>query len=515
MPFFDYQSKKTIIRLAVGVVAFTAAVILWMACSGRVLAAADTQGASQEAELRAVYQQLQAGKRIIPDTVLPATGKPEEPTVYLTFDDGPSKYTPQVLDILRDEDVLATFFELGNQIKEYPQYTKRVLEEGHALGNHTYNHVYNEVYSKSFEGFWDQITKTEEIINQTVGVKPRLIRAPGGTSTNFDAFYYYYLDLAGYRVVDWNVDSSDASRVGVPASEIVQAVKKTPLRQEMVVLMHDGTGHQETVKALPQIIHYFKEKGYRFALLTEQTNPSQFQVVKTKWNRSVSFADFSRTAKTMRELGGQYWEEQDVSSEADGGGSDGPRASDSGRHDGGRLYGGDSGGGRAPSGGNGGSSRQPGGMGGSAASGRLQPIIPLTLIIDGKPWTVEPERQDFSDGRFAVPLRELVERMGGQVLWDKTRLAAVVRCGSRTLEFDLTQKTLREWQPAAGWVEHRMADLRLVQGELRVSLRTVVEMLGSRIEGYSMGAGKAEVRITTAKGGIIRTPRTAFYSKKQ
>ncbi|UUZ86504.1 polysaccharide deacetylase family protein [Paenibacillus sp. P26] len=155
--------------------------------------------------------------------------------------------TPKVLDILKEEGVKATFFVLGNQVEERPQTAERIVREGHAIGNHSYNHVYEQLYS-DFGVFWEQIERTEKIIEQATGVTPRMIRAPGGTAGNFDAFYFYYLDQAGYEVYDWNVDSGDASRPGVKAQEIIRNIRQSPGHQEQIVLMHDGTGHDESVK---------------------------------------------------------------------------------------------------------------------------------------------------------------------------------------------------------------------------------------------------------------------------
>lgn len=100
-------------------------------------------------------------------------------TVYLTFDDGPSDLTGQVLDILKKNKIGATFFVLGEQVKKYPQLISRIYEEGHAIGNHTYDHNYTELY-QSFPAFWDQIKETEEEIHLITGERPQLVRAPGG-----------------------------------------------------------------------------------------------------------------------------------------------------------------------------------------------------------------------------------------------------------------------------------------------------------------------------------------------
>lgn len=219
-----------------------------------------------------VYSTLQSGKRVAADGHYTAAGKP---TVYLTFDDGPSHLTPKVLDVLKEEGVPATFFVLGEQVEARPEVAKRIAEEGHVLGNHTYNHVYREIYS-DFSVFWEQLQHTERAVQEAAGVRPRLVRAPGGTFGNFDAFYFYYLEQAGYQIYDWTIDSSDARKKGVTADEIYGTVARGPFPNEAVVLMHDSAGHEETLKALPKIIRLFKEKGYAFASLTPEVKPPQF-----------------------------------------------------------------------------------------------------------------------------------------------------------------------------------------------------------------------------------------------
>lgn len=209
--------------------------------------------------------------------------KPSKPsgnrkkTVYLTFDDGPSKLTPKVLNLLKKKQIPATFFVLGQQVSGSPEVIRRIVEEGHSIGNHTYNHNYKEVYV-NFSAFWSQIKQTEELVRNITGSRPQLVRAPGGTYGHFDATFFKLLDQAGYKVFDWNVDSGDSRRKGVPASEILKSVKKQPLKENMVVLMHDGAGHEETLKALPQIIAYYQSKGYAFARLTPEVKPVQFHV---------------------------------------------------------------------------------------------------------------------------------------------------------------------------------------------------------------------------------------------
>lgn len=196
-------------------------------------------------------------------------------TVYLTFDDGPSPHTDQVLEILKKEEVTATFFVLGEKVKRSPEVIRRIVDGGHALGNHTYDHDYDTLYD-SFGHFWKQIKATEEVLREITGERTPLVRAPGGTYGHFDKTYFNLLEQGGYKVFDWNVDSGDSKRKGVPANEIVNNVKKEKPREQVIVLMHDGGGHAETVKALPEIIHYYKKLGYEFQALSAEQKPVQF-----------------------------------------------------------------------------------------------------------------------------------------------------------------------------------------------------------------------------------------------
>ncbi|BFH11413.1 polysaccharide deacetylase [Paenibacillus melissococcoides] len=221
------------------------------------VAALYVQGNDSENGKAAV--QLAAAKK--PDTGKPSPGveeKKPDKVVYLTFDDGPSVHTKDVLDILAKEQVKATFFVLGQNAKRDQEMVKTIAEAGHAIGNHSYNHEYKELYG-SFREFWRQIRETGKVLEDILGYEPQLVRAPGGTAMNFDKQYFELMQQAGYLVYDWHVDSGDSKRRGVPAKEIASSVKQGALLKETVVLMHDGSGHGETVKALPEIIRYYKD----------------------------------------------------------------------------------------------------------------------------------------------------------------------------------------------------------------------------------------------------------------
>ena len=197
-----------------------------------------------------------------------------EHIVYLTFDDGPdNKNTPQILDILRDENVPATFYVLGTMVEAYPDVLKRIFNEGHAIGNHSYNHKYNELYSSPWD-FIAQFQRTDEIIMEQIGVRPLIIRAPGGTYGAFNADYWDMVKSSGYVEHDWNVSSGDATPKGATAYEEIMNITdqiNTYNFKSAIVLMHSTAAKDETVKALPDIIHFFKDRGYTFGVITPMT----------------------------------------------------------------------------------------------------------------------------------------------------------------------------------------------------------------------------------------------------
>jgi peptidoglycan/xylan/chitin deacetylase (PgdA/CDA1 family) len=199
-----------------------------------------------------------------------------EKTVYLTFDDGPnSENTPLVLDILKSYGIKATFFMIGTQIENHHDIVKRVYDEGHAIGNHSYNHIYRELY-QSAAAYTAQLQHTDDLIKNAIGVRPRISRAPGGSVGSFTKEYWNILKVKGYIEVGWNVSSGDASRA--KASQIINNIasqmEKKYLWSHAIVLMHDGQGHEETVKALPEIIKLYKERGFEFRIINLKTPPA-------------------------------------------------------------------------------------------------------------------------------------------------------------------------------------------------------------------------------------------------
>lgn len=197
-------------------------------------------------------------------------------TVYLTFDDGPDpENTPIILDILKQSQIKATFFVVGTQVKDNPQILKRIYLEGHAIGNHSFNHEYSDLY-QSAESYVAQLHKNEELIMSILGVRPRISRAPGGTVGSFTKEYWNILTAQGYVDIGWNIASGDASSssAAMLVANVAKQLEVEALWSHSIVLMHDGAGHNETVKALPQIIELYKSRGFEFRLVNIQTPPA-------------------------------------------------------------------------------------------------------------------------------------------------------------------------------------------------------------------------------------------------
>ncbi|MDR1891473.1 MAG: polysaccharide deacetylase [Oscillospiraceae bacterium] len=213
------------------------------------------------------------------NTYLPVDRKlpDEEKYVYLTFDDGPTPVTPKILDVLAAKKVKATFFVIGCNT-DYQHNMKRIAEEGHAIGLHSFSHDYKKVY-KSEDAFWDEFNRLNAIVKAQTGSESRVIRFPGGASNTISKFNPGIMtrltkdvEEKGYVYVDWNVYSGDADGGNVSADSIVsRVISDTGNQKNAVVLMHDAADKNTTVQALPRIIDYYAQKGYMFETLTTES----------------------------------------------------------------------------------------------------------------------------------------------------------------------------------------------------------------------------------------------------
>lgn len=197
-------------------------------------------------------------------TIYQAKLKPTEKVIALTFDDGPGpKNTAQVLEILKKNNVKATFFMVGSMVQAFPQIAKQVADDGHVIGNHTWHHWYRRMDTATAA---KEIDRTADIIYKTTGEKTSLFRPPGGYLRNG---LVDYAKNHNYAVMMWSEESGDAERRSPQVPGLVKNVLKSA-KPGAIVLMHDGGGNRaKTVKALPEMIADLKAQGYRFVTIPE------------------------------------------------------------------------------------------------------------------------------------------------------------------------------------------------------------------------------------------------------
>lgn len=235
--------------------------------------AADAGSHQQETGERSALSQLMSK---YPDTF--RTRGPREKRIALTFDDVPDpRYTGIVLDVLKEHQVKATFFVVGNRAKKHPDLLRRMVEEGHAIGNHSYNHAQ---FSKlRLPEFIKQIERTNNILEAITGVRPTLIRPPYG---DINEEQLQWARKHGYKVVNWNVDSLDWKGLG--KDEVKQNVLGA-VGPGAIVLQHAGGGAgtdlSGTIEALPEIITELRQQGYSFATVPDMLGVPRNRINKT------------------------------------------------------------------------------------------------------------------------------------------------------------------------------------------------------------------------------------------
>ncbi|MCR4673815.1 MAG: polysaccharide deacetylase family protein [Lachnospiraceae bacterium] len=199
--------------------------------------------------------------------------------VYLTFDDGPSDNSNEILDILDDYNVKATFFVVGREDENSLAVYKRIVEEGHTIGMHSYSHSYATLYS-SLDSFQSDLERIQNLIYDATGVDCDLYRFPGGSSnqvSNADMTdYIRYLNDEDIRYLDWNVASGDATSVAYSADDLVENVMADVVKYKTsVVLMHDADNKDATVEALPKLIEQLQGIGAVILPVSEDTEMIQ------------------------------------------------------------------------------------------------------------------------------------------------------------------------------------------------------------------------------------------------
>ena len=204
-------------------------------------------------------------------------GKTKKKVVALSFDDGPDdKFTPQILDILKQNNIKATFFVIGNRIDKYPQVVRRIIQDGHIIANHTFNH-------KSFKQLSDEeilteLKMTDNALDSLIGFHTKLIRPPFGIVSQNQS---KVINDNGYEVVNWCVDTEDWS--GIPTDQLVKNVN-SQVCPGAIVLQHSSGGKNNnlsnTIAALPEIIKSLEQNNYQFVTIPEIINLDDYLLKK-------------------------------------------------------------------------------------------------------------------------------------------------------------------------------------------------------------------------------------------
>jgi len=196
-------------------------------------------------------------------------GDQSKPKIALTFDDGPNEpYTSEILDILKKYSIKATFFVLGKNVEHYPDTAKRIAEEGHVIGNHTYDHPFLLIQSTSHIKY--EIEKTGQAIVKATHTKPYLFRPPYGVTDNW---IYHTVKEHGYVTVEWSVTGNNGGKE-IPPDKITKNIL-SEVKNGSIILLHDGdrlikgADRRNIVKALPFIIESLQKKGYQFVTVPE------------------------------------------------------------------------------------------------------------------------------------------------------------------------------------------------------------------------------------------------------
>ncbi len=200
--------------------------------------------------------------------------KPQK-VAYLTFDDGPSDNTEKVLKTLKEKNAVATFFLIGNEITEEREETvKKAIEQGNAIGVHTYCHEQKVMY-RDEESFFDDYQKAAGTIQKITGERPTLHRFPWGSNNGYIRSFvddaHQKLTQMGVKSFDWNVSGEDSVGRHISGWIIMSNIKKDLTKYDTpIILLHDSAGMDRTAEVLGDIIDYIRSQGYTFATLTDR-----------------------------------------------------------------------------------------------------------------------------------------------------------------------------------------------------------------------------------------------------
>ena len=277
---FKFTKKEKTVMLIIIVLMIIGIVATWINCVQIVKANAEYQLAKQQYE-EALQKQLEEAERKRREKLpnLTEIGKENIKHIYssdtkrafLTFDDGPSSNTTQILDILNERGIKATFFVLGSNVEKNPEIVKRMYDEGHFIANHGYSHVYSSIY-QSPETVLEEYNRCNQAVRDAIGEQEynsHLFRFPGGFAGGKYAEIKIQADTLLLQNdivhVDWNALNGDAETTKPTLEYEMQRIAETTYdKQSVVILMHDAESKKVTVESLPSIIDYLVGQGYTF-----------------------------------------------------------------------------------------------------------------------------------------------------------------------------------------------------------------------------------------------------------
>ena len=240
-------------------------------------------GTAADASVREIDAETSAYQSLYPDFYAPESlnaTQSTDKTAFLTFDDGPSARTPEILETLQKKGVKATFFVIGKTDEQLFWWMKDIVAQGHTIGMHSYSHNYKKIYS-SVEAYLEDMNRIFQLIRDTTGVTPTVFRLPGGSINGYD--YNIYQEILaemlrrGFVPCDWNLSGGDAAGYAVTSAQVVDnVVGGADSVNRAFVLMHDAADKIATAAALPQIIAGLQGKGFTLEALTAETKPVLF-----------------------------------------------------------------------------------------------------------------------------------------------------------------------------------------------------------------------------------------------
>ena len=275
---FRFTTKEKSLMVVIMILMVVGIVVTWINCIEIMKANAEYKLAYQQYQEAIIKEQEELErKRQEKLPKLTEEGKENIKHIYsadvkrafLTFDDGPSSNTSQILDILNERGIKATFFVLGSNVEKNPEMVKRMYDEGHFIANHGYSHVYETIY-QSPQAVLDEYNRCNQVVRDAIGEQEynsHLFRFPGGLVGG------KYADIKNQANdlllqndivhVDWNALNGDSETTSPTIEYEVQRIQETVGdKQSVVILMHDAQAKIVTVEALPTIIDYLKGQGY-------------------------------------------------------------------------------------------------------------------------------------------------------------------------------------------------------------------------------------------------------------